>query len=52
MSLMPASPSLRYVCDDAPAIRRRRAGKGFVYFDPKGQAGRELCTFSRAYVRS
>jgi DNA topoisomerase I len=34
---LPAPPSLRYVCDDAPAIRRRRAGKGFVYFDPKGR---------------
>ena len=24
------------MCDDAPAIRRRRAGRGFVYFDAKG----------------
>src|SRR5271157_5353850 len=34
---IPAIPSLRYVCDDAPAIRRRRAGKGFVYLDAKGR---------------
>ena len=34
---MPAPPGLRYVCDDAPAIRRRRAGKGFIYFDARGR---------------
>ena len=34
---MPAPPGLRYVCDNGPAIRRRRAGKGFVYFDAKGR---------------
>jgi Eukaryotic DNA topoisomerase I, catalytic core len=34
---MPAPPGLRYVCDSGPAIRRRRAGKGFVYFDAKGR---------------
>jgi DNA topoisomerase-1 len=34
---MPAPPGLRYVSDDGPAIRRRRAGKGFVYFDAKGR---------------
>ena len=33
----PAPPGLRYVCDDAPAIRRRRAGKGFVYLDARGR---------------
>jgi DNA topoisomerase-1 len=33
----PAPPGLHYVCDDKPAIRRRRAGKGFVYFDAKGR---------------
>ena len=32
---MPAPPGLRYVCDSKPAIRRRRAGKGFVYFDAR-----------------
>ncbi len=35
--VMPAPPGLRYVCDDAPAIRRKRAGKGFVYLDAKGR---------------
>jgi DNA topoisomerase-1 len=34
---MPALPGLRYVCDNGPAIQRRRAGKGFVYFDAKGR---------------
>jgi DNA topoisomerase-1 len=34
---MPAPPGLSYVCDSGPAIRRRRAGKGFVYFDAKGR---------------
>jgi DNA topoisomerase I len=33
--VMPALRELRYVSDEAPAIRRRRAGKGFVYFDAK-----------------
>jgi DNA topoisomerase I len=34
---VPALPGLRYVSDDAPAIRRRRAGKGFIYLDAKGR---------------
>jgi DNA topoisomerase I len=34
---MPAPAGLSYVCDNGPAIRRRRAGKGFVYFDAKGR---------------
>lgn len=34
---MPVLVGLRYVCDDGPAIRRRRAGKGFVYLDAKGR---------------
>jgi DNA topoisomerase-1 len=34
---MPAPSGLRYVCDTGPAIQRRRAGKGFVYFDAKGR---------------
>ena len=29
-------PGLRYVSDAGRGIRRRRAGKGFVYFDAKG----------------
>jgi DNA topoisomerase I len=32
----PMLVGLHYVCDAAPAIRRRRAGKGFVYFDARG----------------
>jgi DNA topoisomerase I len=35
---IPAPPAgLRYVCDDGPAIRRKRAGKGFFYVDPRGR---------------
>jgi DNA topoisomerase I len=34
---MPAPPGLRYVCDNGPAIQRKRAGKGFSYFDAKGR---------------
>lgn len=34
---MATPPGLQYVCDDAPAIRRRRAGRGFVYLNPKGR---------------
>ena len=34
---LPAPLGLRYVCDEGPAIRRRRAGKGFVYLDAKGR---------------
>ena len=33
----PTPPGLRYVCDEKPAIERRRAGKGFVYFDAQGR---------------
>jgi len=33
----PAPKGLCYVCDRGPAIRRRRAGKGFVYFDARGR---------------
>jgi DNA topoisomerase I len=35
--VLPAPPGVRYVCDEKPAIRRRRAGKGFVYLDAKGR---------------
>jgi DNA topoisomerase I len=31
-----AVPGLRYVSDDTPGIRRRRAGKGFTYTHPDG----------------
>ncbi len=32
---------LRYVTDDVPGIRRRRAGSGFVYVDPAGRTIRD-----------
>jgi len=32
---------LRYVTDDEPGIRRRRAGRGFSYVDPDGRVVRE-----------
>jgi DNA topoisomerase-1 len=30
-------PGLRYVSDEAPGFRRRRAGRGFTYIDPDGK---------------
>jgi DNA topoisomerase I len=44
---MPAPPGLRYVCDNGPAIQRRRAGKGFVYFDAKGRRVANADTLKR-----
>ena len=44
---MPAPPGLRYVCDSGPAIRRRRAGKGFVYLDAKGRRVANADTLKR-----
>jgi DNA topoisomerase I len=44
---MPAPPGLRYVCDNRPAIQRRRAGKGFVYFDAKGRRVANADTLQR-----
>jgi DNA topoisomerase I len=44
---MPAPPALRYVCDSGPAIRRRRAGKGFVYLDAKGRRVANVDTLKR-----
>jgi DNA topoisomerase-1 len=44
---MPAPPGLRYVCDSGPAIRRRRAGKGFVYLDAKGRRIANVETLKR-----
>jgi DNA topoisomerase-1 len=32
---------LRYVRDDSPGIRRRRSGKGFIYFAPDGSRIRD-----------
>jgi DNA topoisomerase-1 len=44
---MPAPAGLRYVCDNGPAIQRRRAGKGFVYFDAKGRRVANADTLQR-----
>jgi DNA topoisomerase-1 len=38
---------LRYVCDDGPAIRRRKAGRGFVYVDSKGKRIADPAILSR-----
>lgn len=47
-----AAPGLRYVHDDEAGIRRRRAGGGFVYLDPKGKriAGENALRRIRALV--
>ena len=44
---MPAPPGLRYICDSGPAIRRRRAGKGFLYLDAKGRRVANADTLQR-----
>jgi DNA topoisomerase-1 len=44
---MPAPPGLRYVCDSGPAIRRRRAGRGFLYLDAKGRRVANADTLKR-----
>jgi DNA topoisomerase-1 len=38
---------LRYVSPDEPGIRRRRAGRGFTYADPRGRAVRGERTLAR-----
>ena len=38
---------LRYVCDDGPAIQRRRAGRGFVYSDSRGKRITDPAVLSR-----
>ena len=38
---------LRYVDDDRPGIRRRRAGRGFIYFDEDGRRVRDGETLAR-----
>jgi DNA topoisomerase-1 len=38
---------LRYVSDEMPGIRRKRAGKGFTYTDPSGRPVRERQTLRR-----
>jgi DNA topoisomerase-1 len=41
------SAGLRYVSDTMPGIRRKRAGKGFTYLSPSGQAIRDERTLAR-----
>src|SRR5262245_20027526 len=41
------SAGLTYVTDQAPAIRRRRRGRGFVYFDRRGRAIRRRAELDR-----
>jgi DNA topoisomerase I len=38
---------LRYVTDDTPGIRRKRAGRGFAYFAPDGQLIRDREVLAR-----
>jgi DNA topoisomerase-1 len=38
---------LKYVSDASPGIRRRRAGKGFVYLQPDGKQVRDKATLQR-----
>ena len=38
---------LRYVSDESPGIRRKRAGKGFTYLDPDGKVIRDTETLRR-----
>ncbi|MDY0039505.1 MAG: hypothetical protein RBS57_04285 [Desulforhabdus sp.] len=38
---------LRYISDEAPGISRRRAGKGFSYFDSRGQRIRDRAELAR-----
>src|SRR5688500_7958264 len=44
MTIQPDDPELhaeearlRYISDDVPGVRRRRAGKGFTYLGPSGR---------------
>ena len=48
----PDSIGLRYVSGDGPAIRRKRAGKGFAYFDARGDriADRKVLSRIKALV--
>ncbi len=41
---------LRYVADTDPGIRRRRAGRGFVYLDPRGHRVKDRATLD--WIRS
>ena len=40
-------PGLRYVTDEEPGIRRRRAGRGFTYTSPDGKRIRDKATLDR-----
>jgi DNA topoisomerase I len=42
-----ASSGLAYVSDDGPGIRRKKAGKGFVYFQPAGARLSDPATLAR-----
>jgi DNA topoisomerase-1 len=43
----PRVPGLRYVTDAVPGLRRRRAGKGFVYIDADGKRVRDRAEIDR-----
>ncbi len=43
----PPAPGLRYVSDARPGVRRRRAGKGFVYLDATGKRIADAATLKR-----
>jgi DNA topoisomerase-1 len=43
----PPPPGLRYVSDARPGVRRRRAGKGFVYFDAAATRITDAATLKR-----
>jgi DNA topoisomerase-1 len=45
--LSAAAGGLVYVSDDAPGLRRRRAGKGFSYIDANGRPVRDATTLAR-----
>jgi DNA topoisomerase-1 len=54
VALLPSDPyqsariaGLRYVSDEMPGIKRRRAGSGFAYFDPDGRPVRDRDTLGR-----
>ena len=42
-----AAAGLHYVSDQTPGIRRRRAGKGFVYIGPDGRPWRDAADLKR-----
>src|SRR3954470_14734211 len=46
MSLVPV-PDLRYVVDEEPGLRRRRAGRSFRYIDADGGPVHDVTTLAR-----